>query len=172
MPSFAKIDNLTIRINNIVTDNDKKNDEIDEKLKNFEEELSVMKGKIDPIQSVEFMEYKNRVIECRTAAEQLKDSVDFLVPIEMAKEKFLDETKDNSTDLNFSSTKIKNFLEDNILRKIAYSFKGILTVKDHFKINKFKFCITLKFSNTECLAKILDHRLESFLICFLSFDIR
>ena len=130
-------------------------EESQKKFTTIETEIKTIKDNISPIDEVEYMEYRNRVVEAGNEIRSQKNKLELLATSDIITNELLDTSKTTETGhFHLSDQKVKTYLEGKLGIKIA----GYIKSKKTFKINDYKHSSILTFSSVEVTDSILENR--------------
>ena len=130
-------------------------EENQKKFTTIETEIKTIKDNISPIDEVEYMEYRNRVVEAGNEIRSQKNKLELLATSDIITNELLDTSKTTETGhFHLSDQKVKTYLEGKLGIKIA----GYIKSKKTFKINDYKHSSILTFSSVEVTDSILENR--------------
>ena len=125
-------------------------------LNRIDTEIKELRLEFEPLEDVEYMEFRQRVIDCRRITKSYEGALELLAPEAIIKEHLTEQSEDDdSSGFNFSTTKIKLFLEEH--SKLTIKGKISVTGKE-FKINDHKYVIPLLFTKPDMVRDLLAVR--------------
>lgn len=171
--SITKIQGIQEQLTQFQNTNQKANDDIkkdlvsltekhesikkqtEEKFTSIDAEIKNIKQKLSPIEEIEYMEYRHRIVEAEQEVRANKNKLELLATTDIIKSELIDTTQPSENEkFSLSDQKVKTFIEN----KLDVKIRGTLKASKTFKVNNFKHGSNLTFSVIDTTNEILEKR--------------